>query len=64
MSILSNSNTPINYVNGFVYQNNELDFFANETGRVLKVAGGFERQYVIDKCNPQNEYYTSLIPTT
>lgn len=35
------------YVNGFVYVNNELDFFANETGRVLKVSGSFERQYVI-----------------
>jgi RHS repeat-associated protein len=35
------------YVNGFVYVNNELDFFANETGRVLKVTNGFERQYVI-----------------
>ncbi len=39
--------TRTDYVNGFVYVNNELDFFANETGRVLKVSGGFERQYVI-----------------
>jgi RHS repeat-associated protein len=30
-----------------VYINNELDFFTNETGRVLKETNGFERQYVI-----------------
>jgi RHS repeat-associated protein len=35
------------YVNGFVYVNNALNFFANETGRVLKTASGFQTEYVI-----------------
>jgi RHS repeat-associated protein len=36
------------YVNGFVYVNNALNFFANETGRVLKTASGFQTEYVIN----------------
>ncbi len=36
------------YVNGFVYVNNALSFFANETGRVLKTATGFQTEYVIN----------------
>jgi RHS repeat-associated protein len=31
-----------------VYVNNALNFFANETGRVLKTASGFQTEYVIN----------------
>jgi RHS repeat-associated protein len=37
----------VDYVNGFVYENNALAYFAGPEGRVVKNGANFERQYAL-----------------
>jgi RHS repeat-associated protein len=46
-STVSGVTTTTDYVNGFVYSNNALSFFASPEGRVVKNGSNFEYQYAI-----------------
>jgi RHS repeat-associated protein len=52
------------YVNGFVYENGNLQFFSSPGGRVVKNTGGFEYQYAIaDHQGNTRVVFTSATPT-